>query len=118
MAELIRLDAQDPLPEDRRPHVLVLMRFDDRDPQTTVTEVSVRHHGEAARLVQPHTEDPAHRDFRRAVDAALRYADAEKIGLVYALDRTAGPVSQEVLDEDGRRDLDRPTTDWSSEQAP
>jgi len=102
MAELVMLEPHDALPEGRG--VTVMRRFDEDDPDRVIVEIALTpEHG------RRETTRPAHPDgrpmgFEDAIAAAREVADSERLPRVFALDRTAGPLEQEVLAHGGAHD--------------
>ena len=102
MAELVMLSPHDALPEGSL--VTVLQRFDEDDPDRVIVEITLTD-GQGRR----ETTRPAHPDgrpmgFDDAIVAARQVADSERLPRVFALDRTAGPLEQEVLAHGGAHD--------------
>lgn len=98
MANIIRLAPHDPLPEGR--NVVVLQRFDEDDPDQTITEIMLNGKGgrETTRPVRP---DGAPMRFEDAIHAGVRVADSEGIAAVHAIDRTAGDRERDILAHGG-----------------
>ena len=114
MAELVMLEPHDALPDGRV--VTVMRRFDEDDPDRVVVEIALTgEHGrrETTRPVHP---DGRPMGFEDAITAAREVADSEHLPRVFALDRTAGPLEQEVLAHGGAHDAKgRPLSDTDEE---
>jgi hypothetical protein len=94
--ELRRLEPHDPLPESGR-YVLVIRRLAEDTPDGTRLEIL---HATGPGLPE---EQPVPLDltFESAIGLAQDIARRHHIGMVYAVDRTAGPREQEVLQQHG-----------------
>ena len=98
MADIIRLQPHDPLPDG--PYVAVLRRFDEDDARRVVTEIMLR--GRAGtELAHPAGPDGAPMGFEDAISHAVKVADSEGIAAVHAIDRTAGSREQDILRHGG-----------------
>ncbi len=102
MAELVMLDAHDALPD--RGAVTVLQRFDEEDPARVVVEIALVEEGGARKTTHPTHPDGRPMSFEEAIVAAREVADSEGLPRVFAVDRTAGPLEQEVLSHGGAHD--------------
>jgi hypothetical protein len=94
--ELRRLDPHDPLPESGS-YVLVIRRLAEDMPEGTRTEI-LRATGRGLpeeEIVAPDL------GFEDAIRAGQDLARRHSIRMVYAVDRTAGPREQEVLQHHG-----------------
>ena len=98
MADIIRLQPHDPLPDGR--FVAVLRRFDEEDARRVITEVVLRGAG-GTEIARPAGPDGAPMGFEDAVSHAVKVADSEGIPAVHAIDRTAGSREQEILQHGG-----------------
>lgn len=98
MADIIRLQPHDPLPDGR--YVVVLQRFDEDDAHRVITEI-ILHNGRTAETARPAGPGGTAMPFDDAVSQAVKVADSEGIAAVHAIDRTAGPREQEVLRHGG-----------------
>lgn len=98
MADIIRLQPHDPLPEGR--YVAVLRRFDEDDARRVVTEI-ILHGTSGAETARPTGADGRAMAFDDAISQAVQVADSERIPAVHAIDRTAGAREQEVLRHSG-----------------
>ena len=102
MAELVMLMPHDALPEGRV--VTVMQRFDEEDPDKVIVEIALSPaHGERE-TTRPMHPDGRPMGFEDAIAAARKVADSEGLPRVFALDRTAGPLEQEVLAHGGAHD--------------
>lgn len=102
MTELRVLQPHDPVPEGGR-YMLVLRRFGEDSPGTAITEIITadgRDPPEVSVALLPNAEPM---DFRRAVQQAKVDADRRGFGVVYAVDRTAGPRERMVKQHGGDR---------------
>ena len=98
MADIIRLQPHDPLPDG--PHVTVLRRFDEDDARRVVTEIVLRG-ARGMEIAHPAGPDGAAMPFEDAIAHAVKVADSERIPAVHAIDRTAGSREQEILQHGG-----------------
>lgn len=102
MTELRVLQPHDPVPEGGR-YMLVLRRFGEDSPRTAITEIITadgRDPPEVSVALLPNAEPM---DFRRAVQQAKAEAERRDFGVLYAVDRTAGPQEQAVKRHAGDR---------------
>lgn len=102
MAELRRLQPHDPVPEGGR-YMLVLRRFGEDAPDVTLTEIIVADGDDPPELIPALTPQGAPMDFGQAVRHAQAEADRRGYGLLYAVDRTAGPQESTVQAHHGDR---------------
>ena len=98
MADIIRLQPHDPLPEG--PYVAVLHRFDEEDARRVITEIVLRGAG-GTETARPANADGAPMTFEAAISHGVQVADSEGIAVVHAIDRTAGSREQEILRHGG-----------------
>jgi hypothetical protein len=94
--ELRRLDPHDPLPESGS-YVLVIRRLAEDTPGGTRLEI-LRASGPGLPAEEPVPFDLA---FEDAIGRAQDIARLHRIRMVYAVDRTAGPREQDVLQQHG-----------------
>src|ERR1700757_1700982 len=94
--ELRRLDPHDPLPESGS-YVLVIRRLAEDMPDGTRIEI-LRASG---RGLPDEETVPPDLTFEDAIEMAQDLAKRHSIRMVYAVDRTAGPREQEVLQHHG-----------------
>lgn len=100
MVALRVLAPHDPVPESGH-YMIVMRRFAEEAPRTTLTEIITSDGQNAPVLTVPVGADGAPLDFAAAVRAARREAEAQGLVVLYAVDRTAGPREQEVLAHGG-----------------
>ena len=98
MADIIRLAPHDPLPEGFS--VVVLNRFDEEEPDRTITEI-ILHGRTGIEATRPVQDNGAPMSFDDAVANAVRVADSEGIAAVHAIDRTQGEREQDILRHGG-----------------
>ena len=101
MVETKNLAPHDPMPEGRGRRVIVLQRFDEDEPSTTVIELHLLGGGAAAEAVRPVRPDGTFMQLHDATEAAKAVAESEGLDVIYVLDRTAGPREQEILAHEG-----------------
>lgn len=102
MADIRRLAPHDPVPEGGR-YMLVLRRFGEDAPDVALTEI-IMADGRDLPVLRPALDTKGvPLDFEVAVKRAAAEADRQGYGLVYAVDRTAGPLEHEVLEHHGDR---------------
>lgn len=106
MAEIRRLDPHAPLPEGLGHHVVVLQRFDSDEPRRTITEITLTTAPGRVEATRPVRPDGTPMPFEEAVEAGRRVAESEGLGVVYAVDRTAGPREREILEHGGDHSVD------------
>lgn len=102
MAELIRLDPHDPLPDaipGGAAHAVLIRRFGEDDPRAVITELDFLGHRPAMTLLAGPGGAPV--SWEDAVHGALRETEAHGLPRLYAVDRTAGRREQEVLSHGG-----------------
>ncbi len=102
MVETIRLAPHDPVP-DYGNHVLVLRRMGEDDPGAVVTEIVF--YGADSGTLPAITKDGHAMSLDQAVQAAEGEADRRKLSRVYVVDRTAGKLEQEALQDHGERNF-------------
>ena len=102
MAELVMLNPHDALPDGRV--VTVLQRFDEDEPDRVIVEIALGGKDGGRETTRPAHPDGRPMDFEEAIAAAREVADSERLPRVFALDRTAGPLEQEVLAHEGAHD--------------
>ena len=102
MAEVRRLAPHDPVPEGGR-YMLVMRRFGEDAPDVALTEVIMAEGAEPPVLRPAVDAKGAPLDFEATVKRAAAEADRQGYGVVYAVDRTAGPQEHEVLEHHGDR---------------
>ena len=98
MADIIRLQPHDPLPDGL--YVAVLRRFEEDDARHVLTEIILSGKG-GRETARPSGPDGAPMPFEDAIRQAVKVADSEHIAVVHAIDRTAGAREQEVLQHGG-----------------
>ena len=98
MADIIRLQPHDPLPDGT--FVAVLRRFDEDDADRVITEIVLRGSG-GTEIAHPAAPDGTPMAFEDAVAQAVKVADSEHIPAVHAIDRTASGREQEILRHGG-----------------
>ena len=99
MAEVRTLEPHDPLPGGHS--IVVMRRFDEDAPRETMIELIVTnpdHSEETLRAMHP---DGSNMSFAEAVALAQERAAAEGLGEIWEVDRTRGPLEQEVLLHNG-----------------
>ena len=101
MVEIRKLDPHDPVPEGRAGRVVVLRRFDEDDPRTVVTEITLTGPPGRSEAVRPVRADGAAMSLDEAVSAAQKVAESEGIDQVFVLDRTAGRLEHEIVERAG-----------------
>ena len=102
MTELRVLQPHDPVPEGGR-YMLVLRRFGEASPRTAITEIITadgRDPPEVSVALLPNAEPM---DFRQAVQQAKAQAERHGFGVLFAVDRTAGPQERAVRHHAGDR---------------
>lgn len=99
MVETRRLNAHDPLPDGR--FVAVLRRFAEDGPREVMVETVVADGRGAERTARPQRADGSFMEYEEAVTDAERFAEAQGIPLVCAIDRTAGPRERDILAHGG-----------------
>ncbi len=102
MADLVMLSPHDALPDGRV--VTVLQRFDEDDPDRVVVEIALVGKDGLRETTHPAHSDGRPMSFEEAIVAARKVADSERLPRVFAVDRTAGPLEQEVLTHGGAHD--------------
>lgn len=102
MAELVTLNPHDALPDGRV--VTVLRRFDEEQPDRVVVEIALVGQDGRRETTHPVRPDGRAMSFEEAIEAARAVADSEHLPRVYVVDRTAGPLEQEVLAHGGAHD--------------
>ena len=102
MAEVRRLAPHDPVPEGGR-YMLVLRRFGEDAPDVALTEIIMADGADPPVLRPALDTKGAPVAFETAVKRAAAEADRQGYGLVYAVDRTAGPQERAVLEHHGDR---------------
>ncbi len=102
MAELVMLSPHDALPDGRV--VTVMQRFDEDDPDRVIVEIALSGGHGQRETTRPMHPDGRPMSFEDAIAAARKVADSERLPRVFALDRTAGPLEQEVLAHGGSHD--------------
>jgi hypothetical protein len=102
MAELVMLDAHDALPDGRV--VTVMQRLDEDDPDRVVVEIALVGKDGLRETTHPVHPDGRPMSFEEAIAAARGVADSERLPRVFAVDRAAGPLEQEVLAQGGAHD--------------
>ncbi len=102
MAELVMLEPHDALPDGRG--VTVMRRFDEDDPDRVIVEIALTPEHGPRETTRPAHPDGRPMGFADAIEAARKVADSERLPRVFALDRTAGPLEQEVLAHGGAHD--------------
>jgi hypothetical protein len=100
MPAIRRLAPHDPVPETGR-YLIVMRRFAEDAPRTTVTELIASDGHNAPVLTVPTDAGGTPLDFEAAVRAAAAQAERDGLPDVFAVDRTAGPREQEVLTHGG-----------------
>ena len=100
MPEIRRLAPHDPVPETGR-YLIVMRRFAEDAPRTTITELIASDGQNAPVLSVPTDADGTPLDFEAAVRAAHAQAERDGLPAVFAVDRTAGPREREVLAHGG-----------------
>jgi hypothetical protein len=100
MAEIVRLNPHDPMPEGGH-SVIVLRRFDEDDPHKVVVEVTLTHRHGLPERTRPARPNGTAMDLEEAVEAARRVADEAGIAAVQVIDRTAGPRERDILQHGG-----------------
>jgi len=103
MAHVTILEPHDPLPTGPEDFVLVLARFDDREPNRVITEVTLHRHDEGDERGVVRMDEGMAAGFDDAIRRARQLAGEHGIGRVYALDRTRGPLERSALDHHGER---------------
>ena len=98
MADIVRLQPHDPLPEGT--YVAVLRRFDEDDARRVITEVILRGK-RGAETARPMGPDGRPMSLDEAISHAVKVADSEGIATVHAIDRTAGTREQDILQHGG-----------------
>jgi len=102
MAELRVLKPHDPVPEGGR-YMLVLRRFGEDDPRTAITEIITADGRDPPQGTVAVSAGAQPMAFREAVQRARAEADRRGFGVLYAVDRTAGPQEHAVLEHRGDR---------------
>ena len=102
MVETIRLAPHDPLP-DQGNHALVLRRMGEDDPGSVVTELVF--FGAGGSTTPAVTKDGHAMSLEQAVSAAEAEAERRHLSRVYVVDRTAGKLEQEALQDHGERNF-------------
>lgn len=102
MVETIRLAPHDPVP-DYGDHVLVLRRMGEDDPNAVVTEIVF--YGAHPASVPAVGADGHAMDLDSAVQAAEAEAARRHLSRVYVVDRTAGKLEREALQDHGAREF-------------
>lgn len=97
MPEIVRLQAHDPIPEEKEPHLLVMHRMAEDDPAGTETTITVA--GQGGERLLPPDGDAATLD--GAVEQARQFAESHRIDRVYVIDRTDGPRERDILSHGG-----------------
>ena len=100
MAELRLLKPHDPVPEGGR-YMLVLRRFGEDAPQVAVTEIITSDGRDPPEMQTALLANTEQMDFRQAVQQARAEAERRGFGVLYAVDRTAGPQEHAVLEHGG-----------------
>lgn len=100
MTELRVLAPHDPVPESGH-YMIVMRRFAEDAPRTTLTEIITSDGRNPPVLSVPVGADGAPLDFAAAVRAARKEAEAQGLVVFYAVDRTAGSREREVLEHGG-----------------
>ncbi len=113
MVETIHLAPHDPVP-DYGNHVLVLRRMGEDDPGAVVTEIVF--YGAEGATVPAIGKDGHAMSLDQAVSAAEAEAERRKLGRVYVVDRTAGKLEQEALQDHGERNFTTDTLDDTDQE--
>ena len=100
MVETRRLQPHDPVPDSGR-YMLVMKRFAEDAPQTTIVEIITADGDQPPKIAVPLGPDSKPLGFEEAVRAAQAQAERAGFGLVYAVDRTAGPREREIIEHHG-----------------
>ena len=100
MVALRVLAPHDPVPESGH-YMIVMRRFAEDAPRTTLTEIITSDGQNPPVLSVPTGADGAPLDFAAAVRAARKDAEAQGLAVLYAVDRTAGSREREVLAHGG-----------------
>ena len=98
MTEIIRLSPHDPAPDGGK-HGLVLRHMGEDDPNAVVTEIIF--YGHDGGSTAAHKADGHAMTLEEAVHAAKAAAEKRGVKTVYVLDRTAGRLEHEVLENHG-----------------
>ena len=114
--EIRRLNPHDPLPAGHTGHVVVLRRFDEDDPRKIVTEIILTGPPGRSETVQPMHADRTAMALDEAVAAAQDVAEAEGIGQVLVLDRTAGRLEHEIVEHAGDHSFPGKTLDDTDQE--
>lgn len=102
MTELRMLQPHDPVPEGGR-YMLVLRRFGEDSPRTAITEIITADGRDPPEISVALLPNAQPMDFRQAVQQARAEAERSGFGVIYAVDRTAGPQERAVLEHEGNR---------------
>ncbi len=102
MVETIRLAPHDPVP-DYGNHVLVLRRLGEDDPRAVVTEIVF--YGAQGGSLPAITKDGHPMPLEQAVHLAEEEAQRRQLGRVYVVDRTAGKLEKEAVEDHGERNF-------------
>lgn len=99
MTEIVRLAPHDPIPSGPARHVVVIHRFDEDDPQRTITTIVLT--GRPDETTRPVGSDGHPMGLGEAIQAAKRVAASEKLDRVFVVDRTKGEREQDILSHGG-----------------
>ncbi len=100
MVETTRLEPHDAIPDEGR-HVLVFRHMGEDDPTAVVTEIVL--YGDVAASAAAIGPDGHAMTLEQAVQTAEAAAKRHGLGRVFVLDRTAGKLEQEALQDHGAR---------------
>lgn len=104
MTQIIRLAPHDPIPSRPGRHVIVLHRFDEESPRTTITTITLT--GLRDETARPMGPDGKPMTLDQAIDAARQVAESEKLDFVFVLDRTEGERERDILQHGGDHSVD------------
>ncbi len=100
MVETTRLEPHDAIPDEGR-HVLVFRHMGEDDPTAVVTEIVL--YGDVAASAAAIGPDGHTMTLEQAVQTAEAAAERHGLSRVFVLDRTAGKLEQEALQDHGAR---------------
>lgn len=100
MADIVRLNPHDPMPEHGH-SVIVMRSFDEDDPHRVVVEVTLTHKHGLPERTHPARPDGSAMSLDEAIEAARGVADEAGIATVQVIDRTAGPRERDIQQHGG-----------------